>query len=98
MNEIEEWFLEEFGHLGFSLTPTVYDPESFMPYKKIMYENTITHMRITPDLANDLNAWSLAGVDHAEEHRQIVVEQMLNFLRENKKDFKPTQKLNRFKL
>ena len=37
MNEIEEWFLEEFGHLGFDLTPMMYNPDWFSPYRGILY-------------------------------------------------------------
>ena len=36
MNELEEWFLEEFGPLGFSLTPMMYSPESFEPFLEVI--------------------------------------------------------------
>ena len=35
MDEISQWFEEEFGSLGFMVTPTVYNPEDFTPRKKI---------------------------------------------------------------
>jgi len=98
MNELEEWFLEEFGPLGFSLTTIMCSPESFEPFRKVIYENeVIPHIKITPELALDLS--NIYGVDAVGEYRNLVREVLLRFLEEKKpKDFKPTQKLNKFKL
>ena len=98
MNEIEEWFLNEFGHLGFSLTPMIYCPESFEPFRRVIYENEVLpHIRITPEVAQDLS--SDFGVNVVEELRNYIREVLLRFLEERKdKDFKPMQKLNKFKL
>tara|TARA_R110000751_G_scaffold303019_1_gene417398 strand:+ start:567 stop:869 length:303 start_codon:yes stop_codon:yes gene_type:complete len=100
MNEIEEWFLEEFSHLGFDLTPMVYCPESFEPFRKVIYENeVIPHIRITPEVANDVTGGFVPLPDPVREVKQLIAEQLLLFLEEKKdKDFKPIQKLNRFKL
>jgi len=98
MNEIEEWFLEEFGHLGFDLTPMMYCPVSFVPARRVIYEGEeVPHVRITPEIVQDLSSdWCLGTV---EELRNIVRVTLLRFLEERKpKDFKPTQKLNKFKL
>ena len=98
MNEIEEWFLEEFGHLGFDLTPMMYNPESFTPVRKVIYEGEVVpYIQITPELAQDLS--SAFWVDAVEELRNLIREALLRFLEERKpKDFKPMQNLNKFKL
>ena len=96
MNELEEWFLEEFGPLGFSLTPMMYSPESYEPFLEVIYEGEVLpHIKITPELAMDLS--DIYGVDAVGEYRNLVRSLIL---REEKKpkDFKPTQKLNKFKL
>ena len=99
MNEIEEWFLEEFGHLGFDLTPMMYNPESFTPVRRVIYEGeVIPFLQITPEIARDLSS-AFLGVDVVEEYRNLIRERLLQFLEERKpKDFKPMQKLNKFKL
>ena len=101
MNEIEEWFLEEFGHLGFDLTPMMYNPESFTPVRKVIYEGEeVPYLQITPEVAQDLPLQQLYfGVDVVEELRNYIREVLLRFLENRKdKDFKPIQKLNKFKL
>ena len=99
MNELEEWFEREFGSLGFYLTPMMYNPESFMPYRKVIYENTPTNIIITPEVANDIRGGFVPLPDPALEVKQLISERLLLFLEEKKgKDFKPIQKLNKFKL
>lgn len=100
MNEIEEWFLNEFGHLGFDLTPMIYCPESFEPFRRVIYENgVIPHIRIIPKVANDVTGGFVPLPDPVREVKQLIAEQLLLFLEERKgKDFKPMQKLNKFKL
>tara|TARA_R110002020_G_scaffold113236_7_gene260355 strand:- start:19202 stop:19504 length:303 start_codon:yes stop_codon:yes gene_type:complete len=100
MNEIEEWFLTEFGHMGFSLTPMMYCPEWFAPFRRVIYENeVISHIKITPEVANDVTGGFVPLPDPVREVKQLITEQLLLFLEEKKdKDFKPIQKLNRFKL
>ena len=57
----------------------------------------VPHIQITPELARDLS--SAFGVDVVEELRNYIREALLRFLEERKdKDFKPMQKLNKFKL
>ena len=49
MEELSEWFLEEFGHLGFDLTPMIYCPESFTPVRKVIYEGEeVPYLQISP--------------------------------------------------
>jgi hypothetical protein len=100
MNEMEEWFLNEFGHLGFDLTPMIYCPESFEPSRRVIYENeVIPHIRITPEVANDVRGGFVPLADPVGELKQLIVEELLRFLKERKpKDFKPIQKLSKFKL
>jgi hypothetical protein len=114
MNEIEEWFLNEFVHLGFSLTPTMYNPENFAPIKGILYTYPINDQgnrrciklrtSVTPDLVQDI-----VGIDMAEDYRDLIVRELQrevedlglpipNFGILKPKDFKPIQKLNKFKL
>lgn len=97
---MEEWFLNEFGHLGFDLTPMIYCPESFEPFRRIIYENeVIPNIRITPVLANDVTGGFVPLPDPVREVKQLIAEQLLLFLKEKKpKDFKPIQKLSKFKL
>ena len=116
MNEIEEWFLEEFGHLGFDLTPTMHNPENFAPIKGILYTYPINDQgnrrcvklrtSLTPDLVQDVVG---IGIDMAEDYRDLIVRELQrevedlglpipNFGIPKQKDFKPKQKLNKFKL
>ncbi len=97
---MEEWFLNEFGHLGFDLTPMIYCPESFEPVRMVIYENeVIPNIRITPALANDVTGGFVPLPDPVREVKQLIAEQLLLFLKERKpKDFKPIQKLSKFKL
>lgn len=102
MSEIEEWFLSQFSDWGFSMSPMIYDPVNFTPCRMVLWEDqngrTInTGIKITPDLASDINHHYLNPV---LEYRELIIGYINNFLLEQnrKKDFKPTQKLNRFKL
>ena len=116
MNEIEEWFLEEFGHLGFDLTPMMYNPDWFSPYRGILYTYPINDQGnrrcvklrtyVTPELTQDVLG---IGIDMAEDYRDLIVRQLQrevedlglpipNFGILKPKDFKPKQKLNKFKL
>ena len=116
MNEIEEWFLNELGHLGFSLTPTMYNPENFAPIKGILYTYPINDQGnrrcvklrtyVTPYLVQDVVG---IGIDMAEDYRDLIVRELQrevedlglpipNFGILKPKDFKPKQKLNKFKL
>lgn len=101
MGEIGEWFLNEFGHLGFDLTPIIYCPDAFEPFRRVIYENeVIPHIRIIPEgLAVDVRGGFVPLPDPVREVKQLIVEELLRFLEERKgKDFKPKQKLNKFKL
>jgi hypothetical protein len=65
MEEIEVWFERELTPYGFHLTPMMYNPHDFSPMRGIMYTHrhnganrTVKlRVRITPELANDLQAY-----------------------------------------
>ena len=116
MNEIVEWFLEEFGHLGFDLTPMMYNPDWFSPYRGILYTYPINDQGnrrcvklrtyLTPDLVQDVVG---IGIDMVEDYKDLIVRELQrevedlglpipNFEILKPKDFKPIQKLNKFKL
>lgn len=98
MEELSEWFLEEFGHLGFDLTPMMYNPDTFQPLKAVLWKSISgdvikTNLRIAPIFED------IIGEDMEAEYKNIVTQEIYRFLEEHDiKDFKPTQKLNRFKL
>lgn len=99
MDDIVEWFDSEFNLLGFSLTPTMYDPYSFSQVKGVRYRNPnggnyiITTIRIIPNIDIPI-----------EEYKELIRDQIVSFL-ENEinrinepKDFKPKQKIHKLKL
>jgi len=54
---MEDWFLEEFGPYGFTLTQTLYDPDTFTPCKKVIHPKVFfTSINLTEEITNDLNA------------------------------------------
>ena len=99
MDEISQWFLNEFGHLGFSLTPIMYDPDTFFtPLKRVTFKPyngpmIVTRIRISTIIADTL------GEDIETEYKYIITQEIHRFLEEEGiKDFKPKQKINKFKL
>jgi hypothetical protein len=111
LSEIEEWFLEEFGHLGFSITPTTYDPFTFVPHKGVMYRtdqgDRLTHIKITPDMIHDLNSYF--RLDSEQEYKNLLRMAVTDFL-ENQTyraewvtpqptviDFTPKKKITKFR-
>jgi hypothetical protein len=98
MEEISEWFLNEFGHLGFDLTHIMYDPDTFTPSKAVIFKPyngpmILTRIRITPIFED------IIGKDIETEYKYIVTQEIHGFLEERGlKDFKPKQKINKFKL
>ena len=98
---MDEWFLEEFGPYGFTVTHTVYNPDTFTPCKQVIHPNGFkTSINLTPDLINDINGWSVPSKEWViEEHKVIIREYLLSTYPEvfEKKDFTPKQKLEQFK-
>lgn len=94
MSEIEEWFLREFGELGFSVGPLIYDPFTFAPYKKIMYNNQLTRLTITLNMIND----SL-GYDLIEDYKETLTISVERFLYKNgiSTNFTPNRSITRFR-
>ena len=93
MGEIEEWFLMEFGHLGFSLTHTLYDATTFVPCKKVMYHNRMTNIRISPDMAQDITCHY--PMDAEYEYKSLLRGVVEQFLEINKRDFKPIKQITK---
>jgi hypothetical protein len=104
MDEIAQWFENEFGYLGFSVTPTLYDPNTFEPHKGVLFCHPQvngghvfkTRIRIVSGLVNDLN-----HVDIVDEIKILLRESVIFILEEHGlningvKDFKPKQKINK---
>ena len=93
MNEITEWFLLEFGHLGFDVTPTMYNPNNFTPIKGVLWRRhdgayIITNIKITTELITDV------------EYKLLLIDAVNNFLESQgyRKDFTPNKKINKLKL
>lgn len=100
MDKITTWFLEEFGHLGFDVTPVMYNPENFTPVKGVLWRGPNgayirTNIDITTELVDDIT-----GIDHVLEYKSLVRDSVNLFL-ESKgyiKDFKPRKKISKIKL
>ena len=105
---MNEWFLEEFGPYGFTLSVTMYDPETFSPSKKVIHPKGFkTSINLTEESAsgsflggNDLNGWSVSSKEWVIEECKILIrESLLNTYPEvfKPKDFKPKENLLKFK-
>jgi len=98
MDEISQWFLNEFGYLGFSLTPIMYNPDTFTPLKRVRFKPyngpmIVTRIRISTIIED------IIGEDIETEYKYIVTQEIHRFLEEQGiKDFKPKHKINKFKL
>ena len=94
----EEWFLSEFGKYGFSLSITMYDPNTFVPCKIVVLPNGLrSRIKITPNLSDDLHAWGMTYDHHVEALRELV---RMEIRREHSeflkpKDFRPTEKITK---
>jgi len=98
---MEEWFLEEFGPYGFTLTQTLYNPDTFTPYKKVIHpKGFFTSINLREEITNDLDGWLVPSEEWTIEQCKILIrEHLLNTYPEvfEKKDFLPKQNLNQFK-
>jgi hypothetical protein len=108
MDDIVEWFESEFGPLGFSLTPTMYNPFTFMPVKGVRFKSPsggpmiLTRIRITLirvgyfDVPpNEIGV----SLELLQEHKDLITQEIYRFLEEQGvKDFKPTKKINKLNL
>jgi hypothetical protein len=105
MDDIVEWFEFEFGPLGFSLTPLMYDPYTFSPVRGVRFKlpnggpMLLTRIRITPNMNID------AVFDiTSDEYKELIRNEIVFFLENEisninkEKDFKPTKKINKLKL
>ena len=70
-----------------------------MPFKTVILPNGIhTHIKLTPELANDLHSFGMTYDHHVEALRELVrMEIRRNYPEFLKpKDFKPMEKVNKF--
>jgi hypothetical protein len=107
MNEFEEWFEREFGRLGFYLTVMMYDPETFEPFRGVIYTDLtghrlVTGMKVKPEMIPDFmghGRFTNAGIP---DPHSVIRDQINRFLRDNNciqlVDFKPKKRINKFKL
>jgi hypothetical protein len=97
---MNEWFLEEFGPYGFTLSVTMYNPENFSPSKKVIHPNGyFTRISLTPELANDLRGWGVTYESQVEGYRELIRQELYRQYPEvfKPKDFLPKQNLSQFK-
>jgi hypothetical protein len=92
----EEWFLSEFSQYGFSLSPVMYNPFNFVPYKAVMVADGCglrkTSIKITPELSDDLRGWAVPHDHHVEGLRELVrMEMRRQYGHLLGVDFKPTK-------
>jgi hypothetical protein len=69
----DEWFLNEFGKYGFTLTPIVVNPYNFMPLKKVIDPSgKCTNIKLTLELSDDLHAFGMTYDHHVEALRELI--------------------------
>ncbi len=65
MDEIEEWFIDEFSEYGFSVGPPMLNPHNFVPTKSIMLTHNgqmrKTRTSITTDMISDVLCYDPVG-------------------------------------
>lgn len=112
MDEISQWFEQEFGHLGFMVTPAIYNPDDFTPIRGVLFRHPRingghtfkTNLRITPELANDISGGFVHLPDPVLVHKQLLTEAVNTFLESHGlslyslTDFKPIKKISKLKL
>lgn len=96
----EEWFLSEFGQYGFSLSQTLYDPDTFVPMRLVQLPGGLrTRIKITPELSDDLHVWGMTFDHHVEALRELIrmeIRKQYGHLIGLSRDFTPTKKLTKF--
>jgi hypothetical protein len=114
MEELEDWFLEYLMPLGFHLTVLLYDPYTFVPKRSVLYTYNLPNgdekcvklrTMITPELAQDLQAWGRTQDDITQTYRDLIIEDIRHELQRlglpspwGPKDFTPSRFINKFKL
>lgn len=97
---MDDWFLVEFGPYGFRLSPTIYNPDSFSPTKKVIHPDGFpTPVMLTPELADDLRGWGISYEYMVETYKDHIRQTLSNMYPEvfGSKDFSPKQRLEQFK-
>lgn len=94
-----EWFLEEFGPYGITLSPTIYNPYNFSPGKRVLLPNGYcTLITLTPELADDLRGWGVTYESQVEGYRELIRQELYRQHPEvfKSKDFKPKKNLKKW--
>ena len=97
---MNEWFLEEFGPYGLTLSSTIIDAYTFSPCKKVVLPNGyVTRIKLTPELADDLRGWGVTYESQVEDYRGLIRQELYRQYPEifKPKDFKPKENLLKFK-
>jgi len=101
MDEISQWFEQEFGNLGFMLTPVMYNPYDFTPMRGVLWQrpdgsHVKTNIRVPTDVSNDI----IYNLDPVLEHKSLIRDYVNLFLESEgyTKDFKPKKKISKLKL
>jgi hypothetical protein len=109
MDEISQWFENEFGHLGFTVTSTMYNPDNFSPVKGVLFRHPQvnsgytfkTNIQISVQLTDDVYH---SNFNVETEYKELLTEAVIQFLNihglsiEGLKDFKPIKKISKLKL
>jgi hypothetical protein len=86
MDEIENWFENEFSPFGFNLTPTIYDVNTFTPMRGVMYTYSDDYWdsrtvklrtRIGPELIQDMSMYGLSQNDIINEIRCVLRSELI---------------------
>jgi len=91
-----QWFLNEFGQYGFTLSMTQYDANTFMPIKVVCEPGSgrFTRIRLSPELADDLHGWGMTHDHHVEALRELIrMEIRGQYSHLLRQDFKPIEKI-----
>ena len=109
MDEISQWFENEFGHLGFTVTPTMYNPDNFSPVRGVLFRHPLVNSGYTFKTNIQISVQLIDDVSHSNfnietEYKELLTEAVAQFLNihelsiEGLKDFKPIKKINKLKL
>ena len=103
MDEISTWFENEFGHLGFQVTPIMHSPYDFTPIRGVLWRRADgayirANINISIGLTNDMT--SSYNLDPVLEYKSLLMDAVNYFLESQnyEKDFKPKKRISKLKL
>jgi len=107
MDEITTWFENRFGHLGFYVTPTIYNPDDFSPARGVLFNNDRTTFKtqiVLRDIFLDVHSDYTVPL---EVYKELITDVVTDFLQQqglnpdgSKKSVEPKQyiKKHNFKI